>query len=567
MSDLRHFFLIFRGYFLNAGLFSVFINLLLLVPSLYMLQVFDRVLSSRSNETLFMLTLVAVALLLLMWLLDYLRGVLLQAAGSALDRLLGERVIANLIEHARRPDRVAHLHGLRDVAVLRGFLSGNSMIALFDAPWIVFFVVVIFLFHPLLGAVASAGMLILFALAWVNEKLNREPLEKIQVDSRLASQFIDQGLNNADVLNALGMRDAFVAKWKLLNTPVIDGTVSTAKAMGLINSSSKFVRQLIQVAMMGAGAYLVIDTHVTPGVMIASTIILGRALAPVESLIGNWNQLVLARAAFGRLRALFAPYETEIPQTRLPLPQGRLSVEGVRLAGRTPDQPIIRHVSFELAVGESLAIVGPSASGKSSLARLLVGVWSPSFGHIRLDGADVGTLDHRELGPHLGYLPQDVELFPGTIGENIARLGEVDSAAVVAAARRAHVHELILRLPQGYDTRIGNGGYVLSGGQMQRIALARALYGDPCLVVLDEPNANLDAEGEMNLLKVLAELKAQKVTVVMVTHKPSLLGGLDKVLVMKEGQIESFGPCEQVLARIVPGMQQTATQASLAGAT
>lgn len=566
MSDLRQFFAAFRAYFLNAALFSFFINLLLLVPSLYMLQVFDRVLSSRSVDTLLMLTLASVGVLLLFWLLDYLRGLLLQSAGAKLDRMLGERVIASLIEHARRPQRAEYLHGLRDVAVLRNFLAGNSIVALFDAPWMIFFVLVIFLFHPLLGVVAAAGMLTLFVLAWINEKTNREPLEKIQVDSRRAAQFIDQGLNNADVLNAMGMRDGFVSRWNVLNNPVLSGTVSTGRIMGLINSTSKFMRQLIQVAMMGTGAYLVIDADVTPGVMIASTIILGRALAPVENLIGNWNNLVQARAAFGRLRGFFAPDKLTPQRTQLPIPEGWLSVEGVRLAGRSPDQPIIRHVAFELGVGESLAVVGPSASGKSSLAKLLVGVWTPSFGCIRLDGADVSKLDHRDLGPYLGYLPQDVELFPGTISENIARFGKIDSGAVVAAAKRAYVHELILRLPQGYDTRISDEGYILSGGQMQRVALARALYGNPCLVVLDEPNANLDAEGEMNLLRVLADLKSQRVTVVMVTHKPSLLGGLDKVLVMKEGQMDAIGPCQQVLSRITSGMQESKSHASQVGA-
>lgn len=566
MSDLRQFYAVFRSYFLNAALFSFFINLLLLVPSLYMLQVFDRVLSSRSIDTLLMLTLASVAVLLLFWLLDYLRGLLLQGAGAKLDRMLGERVIASLVEHARRPERNAYMHGLRDVAVLRSFLAGNSIVALFDAPWTIFFVIVIFLFHPLLGVVAAMGMLTLFVLAWINEKTNREPLEKIQMDSRRAAQFIDQGLNNADVLNAMGMRDGFVSRWNALNDSVLSGTLSTGRNMGLVNSTSKFMRQMIQVAMMGTGAYLVIDAHVTPGVMIASTIILGRALAPVESLIGNWNNLVQARAAFGRLRDFFAPDKVTAQRTQLPTPEGRLSVEGVRLAGRSPDQPIIRHVAFELGVGESLAIVGPSASGKSSLAKLLVGVWTPSFGCVRLDGADVSKLDHRDLGPHLGYLPQDVELFPGTVSENIARLGKVDPAAVVAAAQRARVHELILRLPEGYDTRIGDGGYILSGGQMQRIGLARALYGSPRLVVLDEPNANLDAEGELNLLRVLADLKDDGVTVVMITHKPSLLGGLDKVLVMKEGQAEAFGPCQQVLARITPAAQQSAVQACVAGA-
>lgn len=558
MHELRSFYQRFREFFLNAGLFSLFINLALLAPSLYMLQIFDRVLASRSNETLLMLTLAAFMGLLVLLFLDYLRGLLLQGAGAALDRMVGERVIAALIENASRIQRSENVHGLRDVAVLRGFLSGNSIIALFDAPWMIFYVLLIFLFHPLLGMVAVAGALVLFMLTWCNERLNRTALEKIQLDSRRSSHFIDQGLENADVINAMGMTRGFVARWKSMNDLVLTGTLSTGKAMGRITSLSRFTRQFIQVAMMAVGAYLVIDQHMTSGIMIATTIILGRALAPVESLIGNWNHFVQARAAFVRLSHCFES-EPSVQRTRLPAPSGQLTVDRVMLAGNVPDRPIIWQVSFELAAGEALAIVGPSASGKSCLARLIIGVWKPSAGTVRMDGADISGVDRSELGPYLGYLPQDVELFPGTVSDNIARMGTVDSEAVIAAAKRANVHEMILRLPKGYETEIGRHGQMLSGGQMQRIGLARALYGDPRLVVLDEPNANLDAEGEALLVRSLGDLRQAGVTVVMITHKPSLVGGMDKVLVMKEGRAELFGPRDEVMARVMPAASLAAT--------
>lgn len=552
MADGLRFLGHFKGHFLYAGLFSFFINLTLLVPPLYMIQVFDRVLSSRSEETLLMLTLLSLGMLLLMWALDYLRALLLLGSGALLDKLSGERVIASLVANASKVSRTETAHGLRDVAVLRGFLTGNSIIALFDAPWGVFFIALIFLFHPWMGWIALFGALVLFGLAWLNEKLNRQQLENIQVNSRRSSQFIDQGLRNADVVNGMGMLPGFVRHWRGLNQPVLEAMGSTGRRMGLVQSTSKFFRQIMQVAMMGAGAYLIIDQNLSPGIMIAATIIQGRAMAPVEMLLGNWANLVQARSAFARMAPLLAGSGESAPATRLPEPQGRLGVERVALAGKTPDRPILRHVALELGPGESLAVVGPSASGKSSLAKLIVGVWQPSAGAVRLDGADVSQVDREHFGRHVGYLPQDVELFPATVSENIARLGEIDSEAVIAAAQLAGVHDMVLRLPQGYDTPLGDGGHVLSGGQMQRIGIARALYRMPRLVVLDEPNANLDAEGEERLMHTLRALRLARVTLVLITHKPGLLADIDKVLVLRDGQMEQFGPRHEVLARILP---------------
>jgi PrtD family type I secretion system ABC transporter len=552
------FFRQFRTHFLYAGLFSFFINLVLLVPPLYMIQVFDRVLVSRSTETLVMLTIGACGMLAMMFMLDSLRSILLLSAGGMVDRLLGERVISALIQSAGKVNRAESVHGLRDVSLLRNFLGGASIIALFDLPWGVFFVLFIFLFHPLLGIIALLSVGALFALTWSNEKMNRGALEKVQLDGRRAGQFIDQGLRNADVLNALGMRRGFVQRWERMNAPVLDGQEQTGQRMSGINSLSKVLRQLVQILMMAAGAWLVVADNMTSGVMLASTVILGRALAPFESLLGNWNNLVGARAAYGRLKPHLE--QRLMPQEiRLPAPEGRIAVERVTLAGSTPDRPIIRGVAFELAAGESLAVIGPSASGKSSLARLLIGVWTPTTGAVRLDGAEIAKLDRDHIGPYLGYLPQDVELFPGTVAENISRLSEMNSEAVVQAAQYAQAHELILRLPQGYDTVIGGGSFALSGGQMQRIGLARALYGQPRFVVLDEPNANLDAEGEASLQQVVRRLHQDKVTLVLVTHRPSLLEHIDKVLVMRDGSQEAFGQRDEVLAKVLPMRQARTT--------
>jgi PrtD family type I secretion system ABC transporter len=540
----------FRPFFLYAGLFSLVINLLLLVPPLYMLQVFDRVLASRSGETLAVLTAAAVGALLVMALLDVLRARLLAAAGVALDRKLGPRVLDGLVAQTAKLSGATYLNGLRDVNTLRTFLGGTGLITLFDAPWLPFFLVVIFLFHPVLGAVALAGALVMVTLAWLNERLTREPLEAAQAEARRAARFIDANVRNAEVVSALGMLPAVTRRWAGLNDGALREQLRANRLGGLFSGSTKFARQFIQLAMLAAGAYLVVMQDVTAGVMIAATILLGRALAPVETLVAGWRSLVEARAAWRRLDQLLKDTPQIEPHTELPVPKGKLEVEKLVFGFR--EKPILRGVSFALQPGEALALVGPSASGKSTLARLIVGVWKPVAGVARLDGADVAAWPREGLGPHIGYLPQDVELFSGTVAENIARLGEPDAAEVIRAAQRAHVHDLILRLPKGYDSEIGEAGQALSPGQRQRIALARALYRNPRLVVLDEPNANLDHEGEDALVHALEVLKADGVTVIIIAHRPSLLRGVDKMLVLREGAVERFGTCAEVMARVTP---------------
>jgi ATP-binding cassette subfamily C exporter for protease/lipase/ATP-binding cassette subfamily C protein EexD len=541
----------FRPFLLYAGLFSLFSNLLLLIPALYMLQVYDRVLTSRSSETLILLTVSATIALAVMMLLDLLRTRLLAIGSLLLDKWLGPVVLQYLFSSKRDP-AVVPVNGLRDVELLRGFLTGPGVLALLDAPWMLVFVSVIFLFHPLLGVIAAGGALALLGLTVLNERLMRKPLGNLQQHGRASGHFIDLGLRNAEVVTALGMTSSLTRRWEAHNDRVLELQSTASRRSGFMSSLTKFLRQLLQVGMLGAGAYLVIDQHVSGGVMIAATILLGRALAPVELLIAGWKSLIDARGALQRLDKLLAARDDATVPTELPVPTGHLALERVVFAVKGREKPILKGISFELAAGETLGIIGPTASGKSTIARLIVGVWKPHSGTLRLDGADIANWPRERIGPYMGYVPQDVELFAGTIAENIARLGEVNSAAVVKAAQHAHAHDMILRLPLGYDTPVGEGGAALAGGQRQRIALARALYGDPRLIVLDEPNANLDGDGEEALSKTLRDVGQSGVTLVVITHRPSLLINCeaDKLLVLNDGAIEMFGPLKEIMARV-----------------
>jgi PrtD family type I secretion system ABC transporter len=546
----------FRPFFIYAGLFSLVLNMLMLAPALYMLQIFDRVISSRSEETLIMLSIVVVVALVMMTMLETIRARLLMVCGQALDRKLGPSVLAGLMTRTARLTGAEYQAGLRDVASLRGFLTGAGIMALFDAPWLPFFLILIFLFHPVMCIVAIAGAAMMIGLAWANERATRKPIERMQQKTRVASRFVDASVRNAEVVSALGMLPAVTRRWAKLNDEVLEYQAEATGLGGSIAGLTRFMRQFLQIAMVGTGAYLVVHQHVTPGIMLAATLILGRALAPVERLVATWKDIAEARAAFRRLEELTEGRLAEEPGVELPAPKGVLHVERAMFTLKGNERPLIRGVSFAVQAGEHLGMIGPSAAGKSTLARLIVGVWQPVSGTVRLDGADVATWPREHLGPHIGYLPQDVELFSGTVAENIARLGEVDSPAVIRAAQRAHVHEMILRLPKGYDTEAGEGGSALSPGQRQRIALARALYGEPRLVVLDEPNANLDHDGDEALVRALRELKQAGVTVVIIAHRPSLLGTADKLLVMKDGAVEMFGPRAEVLARFTRAAPQ-----------
>jgi PrtD family type I secretion system ABC transporter len=562
---MREFVAQFRVYFVAAAFFSLAINVLMLAPALFMLQVFDRVVSSRSVETLVMLLVLTLLALLAMAYLDAVRARLLARAAIRLERLLGPRVLARMLHQSAHANRTLSLHGLRDVNALRTFLTGPGVIAIFDAPWVPLFVAIIFLFHPLLGAVALGGALLLLALTVLNEKLSRRSLEAMQSDARTAGRFVDQSLGNAEVVGALGMAGNVTQDWREKSDKVLQSQFEANQIGSFLSSTTRFLRQILQVVMLAVGAWLVIEQHATIGVMIAATIILGRALAPVEALIAGWKSLIEARGAYDRLAKVIASEPGAPDPMTLPPPKGALAVDNVVFGFCGQDPPIIRRVSFQLAPGTSLAIVGPSAAGKSTLARLMVGVWHPNAGAVRLDGADIRSWPRERLGPYIGYLPQNVEIFGGSVSRNIARMGEVDSEEVIRAAMRANAHEMILALPRGYDTPVGEGGTLLSAGQRQRLALARALYGSPPLVVLDEPNSNLDTAGEGALADAMHQLKAAGATLVVITHRVPLLAMVDKVMVLRQGAVEKFGTLAEVLPRAGPTAVADGTQSIVAG--
>ena len=538
-----------RPVLVYAALFSLAINVLLLAPALYLLQVFDRVLTSRHEETLVMLTLVALIALVMSVVLDVLRGWLLAAAAVMLDRRIGPLALERIVTNKARLRPGDSAGGLRDVNTVRQFVSGQGILSLFDTPWMPIYLAVIYLFHPVLGLIATVGAVVLLGLAILNERTTRKAIKALNEETRSASRFIDTAVRNAEAASGLGMLGRLIGRWQAINARALVSLNNLSRTSGFFTGSTRFARQLLQIAMLGGGALLVIDANVSAGVMMAGTIILGRALAPVEMLIAQWKNLVEAFAASSRLNELLASVETH-EGLELPAPKGALALEGVVFSYRASKRPTLRGVSYNLKEGESLGLIGPSASGKSTLARLVIGLWAPQAGTVRLDGADIALWPRERLGQYIGYLPQDVELFPGTVAENIARFGPADSEGVVTAAQRARVHSMILRLPNGYDSDIGEEGALLSPGQRQRIALARAVYGDPRMVVLDEPNSNLDSEGEKALLECMAELKQAGITVVIVAHRPSLLTDVDKILVLRDGQVEMFGPRADIVPRV-----------------
>ncbi|MGW8394374.1 type I secretion system permease/ATPase [Pseudoduganella sp. HUAS MS19] len=543
---------------LVVAAFSFIVNLLLLAPALFMLQVFDRVLTSQSEETLLLLLLGMVIALGLMLMLDYLRSRLQGVIGNLIAEQLAPLVAKVMLERsARRAERAAS-EGLRDVAALRNLFSAQGLLALFDTPWAAVYVAVIWLAHPLLGAAAAGASVLMLFLALINDRITRRGIETLQMEAAKATRYLESSLHNAEVVQSLGMADALIGRWQSQSAKVSKLQGATARKSVAMAAITRMTRQLVQVMVQALGAYLVISGEGTAGILVATTVLLGRALSPVEQVVGSWRTLAEARLGFARLSELLAA-AVQPERMKLPAPSGRLQAQGLVFRLPQSERMILANVTFSLEPGESLAVVGASGAGKSTLARLLTGLWPPNAGTVRLDGVDLAQWPRQELGPWLGYLPQDVELFPGTVADNIARLGEVDSEKVVLAAQRAGVHALILSLPQGYDTQIDGMGVMLSPGQRQRIALARALYGDPKLLVLDEPNSNLDGAGELALADALKALSGQ-VTVVVVTHRSTLVQHMDKMLVLDAGRVQHFGTVAEVMQAIQPGQGRAGAQ-------
>lgn len=536
--------------------FSFLVNLLLLAPALFMLQVFDRVLTSQSQETLLMLLLGVAVALGLMAMLDYLRGRLQGVAGNLIAEQLSPTVAKLMLARAARRAERAPSEGLRDVAALRNLFSAQGLLALFDMPWAFVYVAVIWLAHPLLGMAAAAASVLMLVLAVVNDRVTRRDIEALQKEAAKATRYLEASLQNAELAQSLGMGDALIGRWRHLNAGVTALQGPTARKSVAMAALTRTTRQAVQVLLQALGAYLVITGEGTPGILVACTILLGRALAPVEQVVGSWRVLAEGRLAFSRLSGLLGAAERQPERMALPAPSGRLHAQGLVFRPPQSERMILAGVSLSLEPGESLAITGPSGAGKSTLVRLLTGLWKPNAGVVRLDDVDLAQWPREELGPWLGYVPQDVELFAGTVADNIARLGEVDADKVVQAAQRAGVHALILSLPEGYDTVIDSMGVMLSPGQRQRIALARALYGDPKLMVLDEPNSNLDGAGELALAEALKALRGQ-VTVIVVTHRSTLVQYMDKLLVLEAGRVKQYGPVAEVMQSIKRAGQNT----------
>jgi len=542
-----------RPAFLSVGLFSGIINLLMLTGSIYMLQVYDRVLASRSIETLIGISLLVLVAYLLQGALDALRSRMLARIGARFDELLFARIydlVALLPLRGAKPGE-AH-QPLRDLDQIRAFLSGMGPTALFDMPWMPLFFAGCFVLHAWLGWLAVGGGAIIIALTLLTEARSKTPAKALTASSAERHALTEATRRNAEALHALGMHAAFAERFGAVHTRHVGDGLKASDTVGGIGAAAKVFRMILQSAGLGLGAYLVIRGELSGGAMIATSILMSRALAPIEIAVANWKGFLAARQGYARLDKTLALMPAPPARTALPAPSQLLTVQDLIVAVPGTQRPILQGVSFELKAGQGLGLIGPSASGKSTLARALVGVWPALKGSVRLDGAALDQWDPDALGQHIGYLPQDVELFDGTVAQNIARFRtDVAAEAILEAARAAGAHDMIVGLPQGYDTPIGEGGAVLSGGQRQRVALARALFGNPFLVVLDEPNANLDSEGDEALNAAIRSVRERGGIAIVVTHRPAALAGVDQVAILAEGRLKAFGPREEVLQTVM----------------
>ncbi len=546
----------FKHAFRTVGVFSAVINMLMLMPAIYMLQLYDSVITSRNEMTLLMLTLIMLGAYIFMGALEFVRSFVLIRIGAQLDVKLNKRVYTAAFEESLKRGGGNAGQALKDLTNLRQFLTGNALFAFFDAPWFPIYLLVIFMFHPWLGTFALCGTAILITLAYVNEKISHKPLTEASSMAVASTTLATNNLRNAEVIEAMGMLPNLQTRWYQLHSRFLNLQADASEKAGIVGAITKFTSVSLQSLVLGLGALLVLDDIISPGMMIAASILMGKALAPVQQLISTWKQLGSTRSAYERLTQLLEDNPAREPGMALPKPKGAISVENVTAAPPGVSVPVIKGLNFSLAPGDVLGIIGPSGSGKSTLARLLVGVWPAANGKVRLDGADIYMWNKDELGPHVGYLPQDIELFSGTITENIARFGEIDSEKTIQASQLAGVHQMILNMPKGYDTVLGDSGAGLSGGQKQRIGLARALYGDPSLIILDEPNSNLDDIGEQALLAAIVKLRQHGKTIILITHRTNIISVTSKLLLLREGMAQMFGPSDQVLAALAKQQQQ-----------
>lgn len=538
---------------LGVALFSAVINILALTGSVYMLQIYDRVLPSQSVPTLVGFTIGMLGLYAVYGLLDFVRLRVLVRIGSRLYRNLQQKVFSISLSLPLKAGRDAgRLQPLHDLDRLRGFLSGTGPTVIFDAPWIPFYLVIIYLLHPSLGLLATVGAIAVVLLTAVAEVFSRGPAARASEELSSQRALADSARRNAEVVHAMGLSGRLARRWSDVSRAYLAQQERLSDVVGGASSFSKALRMGLQSGVLGLGAYLVIGGEASPGVIIASSILLGRALAPVDAAIANWRGFLSARRSYSELAAVMAAFGSQDDPMELPRPQTRFAVEQLTVAPPGLTRPTVVNVSFHLSRGAGMAVVGPSGSGKTTLARSLVGVWKPLHGSVRLDGASLDQWNSEQLGAHIGYMPQDVELFDGTVADNISRFrGKTDPKGVLAAARAAGVEKMIMQLPQGFQTRIGEGGAALSAGQRQLVGLARALYGEPFLVVLDEPNSNLDVDGDAALAGAIRAVRQRGGIVIVVAHRPSALANIDQVLVMSNGTVHAFGSREEVLANVL----------------
>lgn len=535
-----------------AGLFTLVSNLLYLALPIYTFQIYGRVMTSYSVPTLLVITFGVLLAFIISGVIDDYRARVMVNFGVVMDQRVSGRVFSALFDTVIRGNPAARSQALRDLDGFRQMLTGPAFGTFFDLPWMPVFMLVLFIIDPVIGMVTMLGAGLLFGIALLQDRATRPALREANEAALRSYAFTDAALRNGEVVRAMGMIEPLGARWASFRAITMERSAAASERASVLSNISKFTRQAIQVLIIAIGAYLVVKGKIHSGLLFANMILAARALQPIERLVGSWDSLTNGYRSYERLNALFADYKPSKPLTTLPKPLGQLSVEGVNFAPVGATRFVLQGISLKIEPGEMLGVIGPSGAGKSSLARLMVGIWQPNSGHVRLDGADVYTWDRTDFGRHVGYLPQDTELFSGSIRDNIARFrSDVDDEQVVRAAQVAGVHQLILRLPNGYDTELGETGHVLSAGQRQRVGLARALLGAPRLLVLDEPNAALDAEGEEALVTALDALKAGGSTIVIVSHKPSVFRSADKMLMLRDGRIEMFGPREQVLARVV----------------
>lgn len=558
-SDLEEALKLCKGAFLSAAGFSMLINFMMITPSIYMMQVYDRVVSTGNKSTLLMLTLIVIAVFITMATLEWVRSQILVRVSSRLEMLLNQRLFhiafkQSLYSGGQR----ATTQPLDDLTGLRQFLTGNGLFAFFDAPWMPVYLALLFLFHPWYGWFSIITAILLCLVAAATEMSTTKIIGEANNVAMATRGALGNNLRNAEVIESMGMLSKIRQRWLNGAVKVLNLQALASSRAGLLTALSKVIRLSSQSLILGLGAYLTIEREISPGTLIAGSILMGRAMAPIDQIIGTWKGFIAARNQYQRLNDILLKIPAEAEHMLLPDPQGRIQLENAVVTPPGCKAPVIKGINLVIEKGDIVGVIGPSGAGKSTLARAILGIWPTSNGAVRLDGAEIFNWDREHLGGFIGYLPQDIELFEGTISENIARFGDLDPEKVVAAAKMADVHDLILRFPEGYDTIIGASGGNLSGGQRQRIGLARALYGSPVLVMLDEPNSNLDEQGEVALDKALLQLKQKQSTVIIITHRNSVLSKVDKLLILKDGALAVYGPRDQVIAHL----QQQASMAA-----